>query len=81
MALARDEAHTVLVEVGAVRHASDLMGRNSIRFDGSSTHRHDLLERLRTAGCAVSTSGSDWLRVGDFRLPSRNLGERGRKAK
>lgn len=81
MALARDEAHTVLVEVGTVRHASDLAGRNSVRFDGSSTHRHDLIERLRTAGCAVSTSGNDWLRVGDFRIPLRDSGKRGRNAK
>jgi predicted nucleotide-binding protein len=81
MALARDEAHTVLVEIGTVRHASDLVGRNSIRFDGSSTHRHDLIERLRTACCAVSTSGSDWLRVGDFGIPPRNSSESGRRSK
>jgi Predicted nucleotide-binding protein containing TIR-like domain len=76
MALARDEAHTVLVEIGDVRHASDLFGRNAVRFDGSSTNRHDLIERLRTAGCSISTSGSDWLRVGDFRIPSLNSGRR-----
>lgn len=80
MALSRDEAHTVLVEVGLVRHASDLVGRNSIRFDGSPVRRHDLIERLRTAGCAVSTSGNDWLRVGTFEVP-RAPGDRGRKTK
>jgi hypothetical protein len=69
MALARDEVHTILVEIGVVRPASDLVGRNFVRFDGSSTHRHDLIERLRTAECAVSTLGSDWLRVGSFKVP------------
>ena len=69
MALARDEKHTILVEIGVVRPASDLVGRNSVRFDGSSTHRNDLIERLRTTECAVSTLGSDWLRVGNFKVP------------
>jgi predicted nucleotide-binding protein len=68
MALARDEAHTILVQIGFIRQASDLIGRNHIHFDGSPTHRHDLAERLRTAGCAISTSGSDWLRVGNFEI-------------
>ena len=79
MALARDEAHTVLVEIGSLRPASDLLGRNAVRFDGSSTCRHDLIERLRTAGCAISNSGTDWLRVGDFKIPSLNSGTRRRR--
>jgi hypothetical protein len=70
MALARDEAHTVLVQIGAVRQASDLVGRNLVHFDGSATQRHELAERLRTAGCAVSTSGSEWLRTGNFKISS-----------
>ena len=81
MALARDEDHTVLVEIGTVRNASDLVGRNSVRFDGSSTRRHDLIERLRTAGCAISTVGNDWLRVGDFTISSRDSKQRGRNKK
>jgi len=68
MALARDEAHTILVQIGAVRTASDLLGRHLVHFDGSSAHRHALIERLRTAGCTLSTSGTDWLRIGNFDL-------------
>jgi predicted nucleotide-binding protein len=81
MALGRDEAHTVLVEIGGVRHATDLVGRNAIRFDGSSTNRHDLLERLRIAGCPVTTVGNDWLRVGDFKISPLNSKPRGRRLK
>jgi Predicted nucleotide-binding protein containing TIR-like domain len=68
IALSRSESHTIFLQIGAVREASDLTGRHSVRFDGSPTTRHSLIERLRTAGCAVSTVGSDWLRVGDFDL-------------
>lgn len=82
MAFSRDEAHTIIVEVGVLRPASDLLGRNAIRFDGSSAKRHDLLERLRTAGCRVSTTGSDWLDVGDFRSPEQRIKtRRARRAK
>lgn len=70
MALAKDETHTVLVQIGQIRQASDLFGRNVVLFDGSPTRRHELIERLKTAGCAVTTTGSDWLRTGDFSLPS-----------
>lgn len=70
MALAKDQAHTILVQIGHIRGASDLFGRNSVMFDGTSAKRHELIERLKTAGCAASTAGSDWLRVGDFSLPA-----------
>jgi predicted nucleotide-binding protein len=81
MALARDEAHTVLVQIGAVRQASDLLGRNLVHFDGSPSHRHELVERLRTAGCAVSTSGSEWLRTGNFKISSESFKEKRRRTK
>jgi predicted nucleotide-binding protein len=81
MAIAKDEPHTILIQIGAIRQASDLFGRNVIRFDGSATQRHELAERLRTAGCAVSTSGSDWLRVGSFGISSEHFKERRNKAK
>jgi predicted nucleotide-binding protein len=80
MALAKDEKHTICVEIGKVRQASDLFGRNVVRFDGSPAHRHELAERLRTAGCEVATSGTDWLRAGNFGVPTTSAKERrGRK--
>lgn len=81
MALAKDEPHTILVQIGTVRQASDLFGRNLIRFDGSASHRNELAERLRTAGCTVSTSGTDWLRTGNFRIPSEHFNKRRGKTK
>lgn len=81
MALTRDEAHTILVQVGSVRLPSDLAGRNLVHFDGSSAHRHNLIERLRTAGCTVSTTGADWLRIGNFNIPSAVFNGKRRKAK
>ncbi len=80
MALAKNDAHTILVEIGSVRTASDLLGRNVIRFDGSSATRHSLNERLRTAGCNVSTTGTDWLRVGKFKISSTSTRRKQRGA-
>jgi predicted nucleotide-binding protein len=68
MAINRDEARTILVQIGKIRLPSDLAGRNLVQLDGSSTHRHNLIERLRIAGCAVSTTGNDWLHTGDFKI-------------
>jgi len=81
IALAKDEPHTILVQIGKIRPASDLTGRNVIRFDGSATHRHELAERLRTAGCAVSTSGTDWLRTGHFKISSGHVTQKRGKTK
>jgi predicted nucleotide-binding protein len=53
--------NTVIVEVGRMRPLSDLGGLNVIRFDGSSAAIQKVLNRLRIAGCAVDTSGVDWL--------------------
>ena len=68
MAMGRDPDRTVLVEVGSLRPFSDIGGRHTIRFDGSSPRRQELAERLRTAGCAVKLDGTDWHSAGDFDL-------------
>lgn len=57
---------TILVIAGNVLVASDVLGRNYLRFDGSAPSRHALVERLRNAGCTVTTGGSDWLNSGAF---------------
>ena len=61
---------TVVLELGNVRIASDLLGRNTVRIGPGPEWRQTLAERLRTAGCAVDTSSTDWLTVGDFAAPS-----------
>lgn len=68
MAMGRDPKRTVLVQVGDLRPFSDVGGRYVVRLDDSSERRHDLAERLRTAGCAVDLSGRDWHKAGSFKL-------------
>jgi hypothetical protein len=64
--LARFPENTVILEVGRMRHASDLGGRHVVRVDAESAWRHDLADRLHEAGCDVDRSGREWLTVGDF---------------
>lgn len=66
MAIGMQEHRTVIVEVGRCRPMSDILGRHTVRMDGSSEKRLDLLNRLRAAGCPASTVGADWLKEGDF---------------
>lgn len=69
MALGRDAKRTVLVEVGTVRPFSDVAGRHAIRLSNSVESRQALVDRLRTAGCDVDLSGTDWHTTGDFTAP------------
>lgn len=66
MAMAEKQDRTILVRLGSPHLFSDIDGRHVIKLDGSSTSRHELAQRLETAGCPVTKSGQDWLRVGDF---------------
>jgi predicted nucleotide-binding protein len=69
MALGRDASRTVLVEVGEVRPFSDVAGRHAVRLSNSVLSRQALAQRLRTAGCDVDLTGTDWHTVGDFTPP------------
>lgn len=69
MALGRDAKRTVLVEVGEVRPFSDVAGRHSIRLSNSPASRQSLANRLKTAGCNVDLTGTDWHTTGDFTAP------------
>ncbi|WP_061296912.1 TIR domain-containing protein [Herbidospora cretacea] len=60
MALAVSPARTIMVEMGELRPISDIGGRNVIRFDGSPASMGKLVERLKSAGCAVDDRGGDW---------------------
>jgi predicted nucleotide-binding protein len=70
MALGRDPARTVLVEVGEIRPFSDVAGRHAVRLCNAVSSRQELANRLRTAGCPVNVAGTDWHAAGDFTAPT-----------
>ena len=70
MALARDEHRTIIVELGHVKSFSDIHGRHVVRLDNSVGKRQELANRLKTAGCAVKTEGTDWHEEGDLTPPA-----------
>ncbi len=69
MAMGRHPERTVVVELGQVRVFSDIHGRHVVRLDNSIGSRHELAQRLRTAGCAVDVSGTDWHEAGNLQPP------------
>ncbi|MFC1523646.1 TIR domain-containing protein [Thermodesulfobacteriota bacterium] len=66
MAFGTHPDRTLLIEVGQTKAFSDVAGRHVVRLSNSPDTRNEIVERLRTAGCDISTSGNDWLNVGDF---------------
>lgn len=67
LAFGHDPAHTILVRVGDVRPFSDIYGRLEVQLTNDAAKRHELVDRLKNAGCNVKISGrTDWLKVGDF---------------
>ncbi len=61
MALGLNADRTIIIELGELRPASDLLGRHVIRLNDSPGKRKELAQRLNTAGCAVNLAGDDWL--------------------
>lgn len=70
MAMGRNPDRTVLVEIGHLRPFSDVAGRHTVRLTNAVTARQALANRLRTAGCPVDVTGTDWQSTGDFTAPS-----------
>jgi hypothetical protein len=68
MAMGRDERRTVVVQVGNLRPFSDVGGRHVVRLNNSGPKRQELADRLKTAGCIVDLSGTDWHSTGSFDL-------------
>lgn len=66
MALALQRARTVIVEIGELRPVPDLAGIDTIKFDGTAESLLRIAKRLERAGCAVDTSGTDWLDTSRF---------------
>ena len=74
MALGRNPARTIIVQIGPARPFSDILGRHVVHFTGSAEDRQTLASRLETAGCPVQRAGRDWLSSGDFAVAITALG-------
>ncbi|MDA2935124.1 nucleotide-binding protein [Acidobacteria bacterium AH-259-D05] len=72
LAFGRSPDRTILVEVGNLRPFSDIGGRHTVRLTNDTQKRQELAERLKTAGCKVDLSGTDWHTEGDFELKYEN---------
>jgi predicted nucleotide-binding protein len=70
LALGRAPDRTVLMELGRIRPFSDIAGRHIVRMSDSVASRQELASRLRTSGCAVDLTGTDWHTTGDFTAPN-----------
>lgn len=57
---------TVLVQVGDVKGFTDVGGIHVTQLDNSPEARNELAQKLDAANLIVNTSGSDWLKQGDF---------------
>jgi predicted nucleotide-binding protein len=67
MAFGRHPEKTVLVEVGGeMRPFSDVLGRYTVRMDGSEKKRRELMELLNNVGCPLAINDDRWLQAGDF---------------
>jgi hypothetical protein len=43
-----------------MRPFSDVVGRHFIKLSNRNNSKAELAQRLKTAGCAVDDSGTDW---------------------
>jgi hypothetical protein len=66
MALGLFPDRTVIVELGQLRPVSDIGGRHVIRMNDTAERRHELAQRLQTAGCEANLTGTDWYKAGSF---------------
>jgi len=69
MAFVTHPDRTVIVQLGNIREFSDVVGRHVVRMSNEYEKRQELATKLRNAGCDVDTTGTDWVRVGDFTDP------------
>ncbi len=67
MALGRFPNRTILVQLGSTRRFTDIAGRHYIEMDDTSQKQHELVNLLRSAGCAVHAEVDiDWSTTGSF---------------
>jgi hypothetical protein len=64
VAVALQHARTIIVEMPPASGLVDLADVHTVGFSaGGSDERHQLVRRLRAAGCDVATDGSTWLNL------------------
>ena len=66
MALMAAESKTIIFELEPTKPISDIIGRNTIRYDDGGHFRQALIDRLETAGCSVTRRGQQWMTAGNF---------------
>ena len=66
MAFGRHPDRTIIVEVGLLRPASDLLGRNTVRMGSTEGPLEALANRLEGAGCPVNRAHPAWLKTERF---------------
>jgi predicted nucleotide-binding protein len=68
MAFNAQPDRTLIVEIGRIKTASDLHGRNVVRFHAAAIDKSilALYQRLEHAGCAVNQSNASWMDTSRF---------------
>ena len=66
MAFGRYPDRTIIVELGVLRPASDLIGRNTVRIGSTEGPLQALANRLEDAGCPVNRAHPAWLSTERF---------------
>lgn len=62
-----DRAILVILEKETTRPFSDIYGRHLVKLSNKPESRMSIIDRLKTAGCAVDIEGKeDWMHTGDF---------------
>lgn len=79
MAFGTHPDRTVMVQLGNIREFSDVAGRHIVHMSNDFDKRQELATKLRNAGCEVDTTGSDWVRAGNFTDPLARTPGKGKK--
>jgi predicted nucleotide-binding protein len=66
IAMGSDPKNTVLLQVGDVKGFTDIGGIHVTQMNNSAEARQELAQKLSATNLIVDTSGTDWLREGDF---------------
>lgn len=66
-AYAKAPKRTVFIQIGSLRTImSDLAGHHILRLSNDPQTRQEVANALRNAGCPANTSGTEWMKAGDF---------------